>query len=248
MDLTPISHTRISDSAITQIKDFIIANKMRPGDKLPSERELSKKLQISRASTREAIRILEIMGLVHVQPGKGIFIDDLQGRRFKEFSTWLKHNEQNIKEHFEVRMILESKVAKYAAQKADKEDIRRLEETHAQLVKCSKDNNIEEAIVCDGRFHRYLAAATKNETLHVLMKAITTKLATGWISSLYTPGRLEKTTKEHGAILASVKKGDAAGAENSMTLHLANAVHDISCHMATQRNGDDNENYHSSGK
>ncbi len=248
MDLTPISHTRLSDSAISQIKDFIITNELRPGDRLLSERELSKKLQISRASTREAIRVLEIMGLVHVQPGKGIFIDDIQGRRFKEFSTWLKNKEQTIREHFEVRMILESKVARYAAEKADKEDILRLEKTHTQLVKCSKDNNIEGAIICDGRFHRFLAAATKNETLHVLMKAITTKLATGWISSLYTPGRLNKTTKEHGAILASVKKGDAAGAENSMTLHLANAVHDISCHMETQRNGDDGEDYNAIGK
>lgn len=239
MDLKPISHTRLSDSAINQIKDFIINNELSPGDRLPAERELSKKLQISRASTREAIRVLEIMGLVHVQPGKGIFVDDIQGRRFKEFSTWLKHNEQTIREHFEVRMIFESKVARYAAEKANKEDIRRLEETHDQFVKFSRDNNIEEAIACDGRFHQLLAAATNNETLHVLMKAITTKLATGWISSLYTPGRLEKTTKEHGAILASVKKGDAAGAENSMTLHLANAVHDISCHMEKQQNGDD---------
>ena len=187
-----IKKVRLSDSVIRAIKEMIAEEEFKPGDKFYSENELTKQLGVSRSSIREAVKILETTGFVSVSQGKGIFITDRQGLRFKEFSTWLKNNEQAIRDNFEVRMILESKVARYAAEKADAEDIRKLEEAHAAFIKFSRESNTEEAIVCDGRFHRRLAAATKNKTLHVLMKAITTKLPTGWISSLYTPGRLEK--------------------------------------------------------
>jgi len=234
-----IKKIRLTDSVISAIKEMIVEEGFKPGDKFYSENELTKKLGVSRSSIREAVKILETTGLVQVSQGKGIFIDDIQGRRLSEFSSWLKNNEQAIREHFEVRMILESKTARYAAEKADGDDIRRMEEAHAQFVKFSSENNIEEAISADGKFHRLLAAATKNETLHVLMKAITTKLSTGWISSLYTPGRMEKTTSEHADILRAVKKGDAAGAENAMTLHLASAVRDIHQHMEEQQAGNE---------
>lgn len=233
--MTKIKKIRLSDRVILAIKEMIVEEGFKPGDKFYSENELTKQLGVSRSSIREAVKILETTGLVYVSQGKGIFIADRQGQRFKQFSTWLINNEQAIRDNFEVRMILESKAARYAAEKADSEDIRRLEETHTQFVKFSRKQNIEEAIACDGRFHCRLAAATRNETLHVLMKAITTKLPAGWISSLHTPGRLEKTISEHGDILAAIKKGDAAGAESSMTRHLANAVHDISCHMEEQQ-------------
>lgn len=230
-----IKKIRLSDSVIQAIKEMIAKEDFKPGDKFYSENELTKELGVSRSSIREAVKILETTGLVSVSQGKGIFIADRQKHRFKTFITWLKNNEQEIKDNFEVRLILESKAAKYAAQKADKEDIRKMEEAHAQFVKFSKENNTEEAIKCDGNFHRLLAGATKNETLSVLMEAITTKLPTGWISSLHTPGRLEKTISEHGDILEAIKKQDESAAENSMTRHLANALHDISCHLNKQR-------------
>ncbi|PID75793.1 MAG: GntR family transcriptional regulator [Deltaproteobacteria bacterium] len=230
-----IKKIRLCDSVIEAVKEMIAEEGFKPGDKFYSENELTKQLGVSRSSIREAVKILETTGFVCVRQGKGIFITDRQGLRFEEFTGWLKNNEQAIRDNFEVRMILESKVARYAAAKADTDDICRLQEAHTAFIKYARENDTERAIVCDGRFHRRLAAATKNETLHVLMKAITTKLPTGWISSLYTPGRMEKTINEHSDIVAAVKKGDAAGAENAMMRHLLNAVHDISCHIEAEQ-------------
>jgi GntR family transcriptional repressor for pyruvate dehydrogenase complex len=56
---------------------------------------------------------------------------------------------------------------------------------------------------------------------------MTTSLPNGWISSLYTPGRIEKTIGEHGDILEAIRHRDKLAAENAMTRHLANALHDV---------------------
>ncbi len=229
-----IKKIRLSDSVIEAIKEMIKEENFKPGDKFYSENELTKELGVSRSSIREAVKILETIGQVNVIQGKGIFVADMQGQRFKAFSTWLKNNEQAIKENFEVRLIIEPKAARYAAQKADDVDVQKLEEAYTQFVKFAEENNTEDAIVCDGRFHRLLAKATKNTTLYFLMKAMTTKLSTGWISSLYTPGRIQKTINEHGDILKAIKNRDQSGAENAMTRHLLNAVHDITTHLDKQ--------------
>ncbi len=230
--MSQIKKIRLSESVIDAIKKMIRIDGFNPGEKFYSEKELTKKLQVSRSSIREALRILEVTGQVSVSQGKGIFISDTQGGRFKEFSSWLKNNEQSIRDNFEVRLIIEPKAARNAAEKADAEDIKEMEVLWEQFVAYARDNNIEEAIVCDHRFHCALAKATRNRTLHVLMEAMTTTVPNGWISSLYTPGRIEQTVHEHGDILRAVKKQDKSGAENAMTRHLANALHDITKHLS----------------
>lgn len=225
--MKPIRKVRLSESVIAAIKEIIAEEGFKPGDKLFSENELTKKLQVSRSSVREALRMLEVTGQVSVKQGKGTFIVDAHGQQFKTFSTWLKNNEQSTKDNFEVRMIIEPKAAGYAAEKADSVDIQQMEEVCAQFVKFAETDNIDEMILCDRGFHCILAGATKNITLHVLMESMTTTLPNGWISSLYTPGRIEKTIHEHADILEAIKKHDKVGAENAMTRHLVNALHDI---------------------
>jgi GntR family transcriptional repressor for pyruvate dehydrogenase complex len=74
MKLTSIKRKRLSEVAIEQIRESIISNKIKPGDKLPSESEMVAQLGVSRVSVREAIRILEISGIVEVRHGRGVFV------------------------------------------------------------------------------------------------------------------------------------------------------------------------------
>ncbi len=229
--MSPIKKVRLSESVIDEIKKMIVDDGFNPGDKFYSEKELTRKLEVSRSSIREALRILEVTGQVNVKQGKGIFISDTQGKRFKEFSTWLINHEQSIKDNFEVRLIVEPKAARRAAEKATSGDIKKMETACSQFAKSAQNGNTEEAILCDHSFHNSLAGATKNKTLYVLMKAMTTTLADGWVSSLYTPGRIQQTIYEHGDIVDAIKNKDRAGAENAMTRHLVNALHDITAHL-----------------
>ncbi len=81
MPLKPITKSSLSEAAIEQIKELIVSRKREPGSKLPSERELVDQLKISRASVREALRMLEIMGLVEIKPGKATYV---KGEPFKK--------------------------------------------------------------------------------------------------------------------------------------------------------------------
>jgi len=229
--MKPIRKVRLSDSVIDAIKEMIAENDFEPGDKFYSENELTKRLQVSRSSVREAIRILEATGQVTVKQGKGIFISDFNSQQFEPFVNWLINNEDKILDHFQVRLIIEPKAAAFAAEKASAEDIRKMDEACTKFVFYAESKNITEIIKCDREFHRWLAGATKNSTLHVLMKSVTTSLPDGWISSLHTPGRIEKTVDEHGAILTAIKNRDKDGAEKAMARHLENALSDIRSHM-----------------
>ena len=106
-ELKPITRKRLSESAIESIKEYILINNLEAGAKLPSERQLSKSLNVGRAAIREALRMLEITGLVEVKPGKGIFIKALTGDLYVPLSTWVSKHKTTILKHFEARLILE---------------------------------------------------------------------------------------------------------------------------------------------
>lgn len=226
-----IKKIRLSDSVIDAIKEMIQEEQFEPGDKFYSENELTQQLGVSRSSIREAVRSLEVTGQVTVRHGKGIFIVDTNFQKFKPFVNWLKTNEDSIVDNFEVRLIIEPKAAAFAAEKADFNDIRKLEEALAKFSGFAEAGKATEIIKCDRDFHQWLAAATKNATLCALMKSMTTSMPNGWISSLHTPGRIEKTIHEHRAILDAVKNRDKKGAEKAMVLHLEHALTDIRLHM-----------------
>ncbi len=225
--MEPIKKVRLSERVIEAIREMIVEDNFNPGDKFYSENELTKKLEVSRSSIREAVRILEATGLVTVQHGKGIFISDSMKQEMEAFSSWLKNNETALIEHFDVRLIIDPKAAAAAAENADENDILHMEEVCNDFLLKTKENNTAGLVKCDEEFHRLLAKSTKNKTLYFVMKTMTNSLSEGWISSLHVPGRIEKTVGEHKAILEAIKRGDPKGAEEAMIEHLNKAIADI---------------------
>ena len=236
--MEPITKIRLSEQVIEAIKTMIEEDDFNPGDKFYSENQLTSRLSVSRSSVREAVRILEATGRVRVEHGKGIFIAEAGKNPFNAFSSWLKENEQSIIEHFEVRLMIDPKAAAYAARKADTQDIEGLRQVCDNFHQLLETGNTAGLIKCDEEFHRLLAKATKNRTLYLLMKAMTQSLPEGWISSLHTPGRVEKTVCEHTRVLEAIAGHDPAEAEQSMTEHLNNALQDIRESMSTARSGE----------
>jgi len=223
----PLKKIRLSDQVIDALKKMISKEGFNPGDKFYSENELTKKLQVSRSSIREAVRILEVTGFVNVRQGKGIFISNSIGEGFGAFTDWIKNHEPSLLEHFEVRLIIDPKAAAYAARNAEKEDIAKMEEACEDFVSNFKNGNTVDLIKADECFHRTLAKSTKNRTLYLIMKTMTESLTVGWISSLHIPGRIEKTIAEHGRVLNAIKLGDSEAAEEAMIDHIQNALNDI---------------------
>lgn len=223
MDLTPISRKRLSESAINQIKDFIIQNGLGPGAKLPSERDLCSRLQISRASLREAIRILEIMGLVEVLPGKGIYVKDLTGDLFVPLPTWVSDYRDTIHKHFEARLILEPEIAALAARRAGPADIDRIR-ANIELQGSLPESEMAAIIQTDIDFHCLLAEAAQNETLLMLLNSIARMSFHGWKAALRTESRNKTAVQEHLDLLQRLIEHDEDGARTMMREHMRGSI------------------------
>jgi GntR family transcriptional repressor for pyruvate dehydrogenase complex len=225
--LKPIKKNRVSDVAIQQIKQLITSGRLKPGDTLPSERKLMEQLHVSRVPVREALRVLEMMGLVDVKPGKGIFVTAPENSLFSPLKQWLGSQNETLVEHFEVRMLIEPRAAALCAQRATEQEVRSMRQSLQMFSEAYADRNLIEMIRADAQLHQLIADATGNRTLATLMSTFTTTLLEGWKGSLRTEGRGEKTVDEHAAIVDAIEKRDGARAEKRMKRHLVNALRDL---------------------
>lgn len=168
MPLQPIKKSRLYESAVDQIRSLILAYNYKPGDRLPSERELAEQLSIGRPSVREALRILGAMGLIEIRVGNGTYVRDVSLLPYIEslitlISSRLKSREENILKLWEVRKILEAGNVKLACSRMTPQRLRKMEESVREMEK-----NIEsrEVFISTGvQFHREIAEATGNEIL-----------------------------------------------------------------------------------
>ncbi len=218
---------RLSERVCEVVKKLIEEEDFKIGDKFYSENELTSKLHVSRSSVREAVRILEATGWVKVEHGKGIFIVSGGHQGLEAFTNWLKSNETDILEHFELRLMIDPRAAAYAARKATPEDVKTLEGLCEEFSLLANQAPTEMLIKIDERFHAAIAKSTKNKTLTVLMNTMTRDLSEGWISSLHVPHRIRKTVKEHRQIVEAIKMHQAEAAERHMVAHLTNALEEI---------------------
>jgi len=208
------------------IKKMIVTENLQPGDKLYSEKQLSEKLEVSRSSIREALRMLEVLGLIKVYQGKGVFISEPE-QSDKPVMSWVVENADSLREHFEVRLLIEPHAAQEASKKADEKDIKALTELFEAFKEHVRSGDVHQAIAADGAFHFAVAKAARNRTLIVLMRTMEQTLNEGWYASLHVPGRLVSSIEEHGALLRAIENHDAKAACQAMELHLQNALSDI---------------------
>jgi len=225
--LKPIKKMRLSQAATDQIRNLIIKKKLKLGTKLPSERELMKELEISRASVRESLRVLEVMGLIEVKPGSGAFVKEGLGDIFLPLPLWLSHHKETLDHHFEARQVIEPRAAAFAAQRASGKDIKAMRRALADFEEKIGEDDLVGSIMADREFHRLVAHATKNKTLMLLMDTITRYLFEGWKATLRVKDRAKKTVEEHQAILGNIEQGKSEEASRAMTRHLKNALSDL---------------------
>lgn len=225
--LKTIKKQRVSDLAVEQISQMLSSEQLKPGDSLPSERRLMELLGISRVAVREALRVLEMMGLVEVKPGKGIFVAQPDHSIFVPLERWLSVHQEALLEHFEVRMLIEPNAAGFCARRASKAQIIAMKKMLEKFNQANQRKDLVGMIRADTQLHQLIAAATGNKTLNVLMGTLTGSLLEGWKASLRVEGRGDKTVVEHAAIVEAIERGEADKAQNMMRKHLDNAVREL---------------------
>ena len=158
--LKAIKRRRLFQDVVQRIQDLIRDERLKPGDRLPAERELAEQLQVSRSSLREAMRTLELQELVVSKPGAGTFVRAEAPEPVNDaLVAYLSEGKDALLDVFEMRHILEPQIAALAAERATPEDLQRMEEMlAAQADQISRGETGAEG---DTAFHFAMAEATQ---------------------------------------------------------------------------------------
>ncbi|KUJ67217.1 GntR family transcriptional regulator [Streptomyces albus subsp. albus] len=211
----------VTDEAIERIRAMIASGVLRPGDRLPRERELAAELGLSRNSLREAVRALALIGVLDVRQGDGTYVTGLDPRRLTAalgFAADL-HGAGAEPEFLAVRRLLEPAATALACGRIEE---RVLDQLSGRLDALGPHSSAEQLAACDLEFHGRIGQAAGNDLLGALLEALSgpadrVRLWRG----LPGPEAVGRVLDEHRAILAALRDRDAEAARSWATVHLA---------------------------
>ncbi|MGN9135285.1 FadR/GntR family transcriptional regulator [Clostridium sp. HCP1S3_B4] len=216
--LTPIKSEKVYKIIMKQIKDIVKSGELKRGDKLPSERELALRLNVSRTSVREAIKALETLGLVESKHGGGNYIkNDFEDILLEPLSIAFMLLGSNDSEILELRKVIEPEVASMAAKNITENEIKELENI---IEKLSKTTDSKICASLDKEFHYVIAKASKNHLLSTIVFSVSS-LIEEYIdeSKMYEIDR-EKVINDHKIILEAIISHDSKKAFIESKNHL----------------------------
>lgn len=216
--LSAIRKNRVHEEVARQL-ELLILKELKPGDKLPAERELATMLGVSRSSIRDAIRRLDLVGLVEPRQGSGTRVREISNETLvSPLANVIAHKRQMVHELLEFRKMLEPGMAARAAEHATREDVGRMEEILERQEQKVRDGGL--AIEEDSEFHYCIATAARNSVVLKVVDVVMDLLRETRSRSLQSEGRPQRSMAGHRRILNAIRRGDPEAAENAMRLHL----------------------------
>lgn len=223
--IKPIDRKSLYEEITNEILSLIKSGQWIPGDKITGEVALAEAFGVSRNSVREALKALELSGIIVARPGKGTFlaIDAMQHINRMELVSTIKGTD-SYDELMETRLIVEPQLAYLAAKKATAEDIEDL-----QVLLEEQKSAVEEGtynIILGLKFHMRLMEASRNEVLAKFMYSIADELCAQrfvQISRYFDGKTLAHELNEHRDILECVKAGKADEVKQKVYDHIKNA-------------------------
>jgi len=216
-----VMHVAVTNDVIAQIKSMIVRGELRPGDRLPPEKELASRLGLSRSSLREAIKALDVIRVLEVKRGDGTYVTSLEPKLLLEAISFVVdiHEDTSLFEIFEARRILESQATGLAAVRAGPEDVIALRAEAATVAALSSD--IDQLVEHDVKFHQMIAELSGNQYLENMIRGLTTKTvrARAW-RVLTQEDAVKKTLREHEEIIDAIEAQDQDRAINVATAHI----------------------------
>ena len=225
MPFQPVEPEKLSSAVIRQIEGLILRGILRPGERLPSERELSERLGVSRPSLREAIAALQEDGLLASKAGAGIFVADVLGSAFSPALTRLfARNDEAVFDYLSFRRDMEALAAERAARFGSDTDLqvidavfRKMQEAHAKRAP-----DIEAQL--DADFHLAIIEASHNVIMLHMMRSMYQLLREGVFYNRQIIFK-QRTTRDtlltqHAKINAALQARDPLGARAAVVDHL----------------------------
>ena len=229
--ISPIKRKRVSEEIFRQLYNMINNHAYKPGDQLPSERELAEQFAVSRASVREAVKTLETMGLIEssVGSGGGNFVKEVTiETMISPFASFLGNKKNLLIEMMEYRLVLETEIARLAATRRTEEDLSKIENSIHEMRREVASGKL--GLEGDNMFHESVALATHNQVFAHMQEFAKTLLVKTRESSLSVKGIPEKGIKHHQSIFEAIKEGNAEEAASRMRNHINEAMMNVHKH------------------
>lgn len=217
--LEPVRRTRLHEEVAARLRRFIADGHLKAGDKLPPERQLAAMLGVSRTSVRDAIRTLEVVGLLEPRQGKGTVVRELSPDHLTApLASALLTRRDLLADLLAVRKMIEPSVAREAARHATPEEIYQMETILARQAAriAAGEVTIEE----DTAFHDMIARAARNRVVLRVLDVLMDLLREGRERSLQGRGRPQRSLRGHRQVLEAIRRRDGEGAAHAMLHHL----------------------------
>ncbi|PSL00634.1 GntR family transcriptional regulator [Murinocardiopsis flavida] len=208
-----------------QVLRVIEEGRLKPGERLPPERELAATLGVSRPSLREALRFLQSRGVLSIRHGVGVFVE-APAPQDRLYSATARQ-QMTLEELFAMREVLEVPAAQWAAERRDPDGIEALTAAYESMQDIAATDrarlDFAELGAADARFHMAIVDAAGNRFLQQTLGVLQRILAEGMETTLTVPGRLERSRAEHERIFTAIVGGDPGAAKRHIGTHIRNA-------------------------
>jgi len=215
----PIQRTTLTEAAFEQLISQVVNGHWKPGDRIPPERDLCQQLRIARTSLREALKAMELVGMLNSRVGDGTFVcprSEFLSRPLLWAFTGMDHEE--LREIMESRLVIEESLAGFAAERGTDEQIARIAEAvQSMRDSIARDESILEA---DMAFHVAVATAAQNELLRNAAQLLRNLMRQSIYHKLLIPNIAQSVLKGHMAIYSAIARRSDAAARRAMRQHL----------------------------
>lgn len=213
------------EHAVVALKEHILEGHLSPGTELPPENEMARQMGISKFSLREALRVLEVIGLIEISQGRRTRVASHSLLPLVSlFELAVERSRVSTLHLIEARKSIEGRIARYAAMRADPSHIKAMQQTIDE-VKANRDD-LEICANKDIEFHNILVNASKNAVFEIMLAPIMELLRAQRHEQIRVRG-VDTVIEYHSKILSAVAEGDADKAEEYMVLHLVEAERDL---------------------
>lgn len=206
--------------AVERLQALIRTGGLKPGDGLPAQRELADQLSISRASLREAVSVLETLGLVSVQPGRGVFVAEPRSQA----PDWRFADSCSPRDVYEARLGLEPFAASLAAERIDDDGLAALRASVDAIANACADGDIVAMGRADSEFHDIILSACGNALIAAMHRSARDVMVESQTLPMLSRSKLQETVAEHRGLLEAFEMRDPAKAAKRMQGHIRAAA------------------------
>jgi GntR family transcriptional repressor for pyruvate dehydrogenase complex len=225
MPFRKVQAEKLSTSVIRQIESLILRGILRPGERLPSERDLAERLGVSRPSLREALAALEERDLLKTKAGSGVYVAEVLGSAFSEplIALFSSHDEA-LFDYLSFRRDLEALAAENAARMASETDLKLIDMVFKKMERASELRNPKEEAALDAEFHLTIIEASHNVIMLHMMRSMFDMLRKGVFYNRQVMFK-QRTTRaslldQHRAINTALQARDPQEARKAVEAHL----------------------------